>query len=285
MASRAGAAWGSSTGASAEPGPRRRAEGHRASLAEDEGFRLRFVRESKAAASIDHPNVIPIYSAGEQDGVLYLAMRYVDGDDLPHADPPRGPARRRAGGLHRLPGRLRAGRRPRRGARAPRRQAGQRPARPRRSRLPHRLRPDQDGRRRVGDPLGPLGRHARLRRAGADPRRAGGCPRRRLRARVRALPRADRPRAVPARRRHGDPVRPHQRPAPVGPRQRALAPGRVRRGARPRAREGPGRALPVGRRPGPRRAGGGRDGALTPATSAASPSAPRRPTAPTSCRR
>jgi streptogramin lyase len=52
------------------------------SLAEDEGFRLRFVRESKAAASIDHPNVIPIYSAGDEDGVLYLAMRYVDGDDL-----------------------------------------------------------------------------------------------------------------------------------------------------------------------------------------------------------
>src|SRR5439155_2870728 len=51
-------------------------------LAEDESFRERFVRESNAAASIDHPNIIPIYGAGEADGVLYIAMRYVDGLDL-----------------------------------------------------------------------------------------------------------------------------------------------------------------------------------------------------------
>lgn len=51
-------------------------------LAEDETFRTRFVRESQMAASIDHPNVIPIYDADEIDGVLYLAMRYVDGTDL-----------------------------------------------------------------------------------------------------------------------------------------------------------------------------------------------------------
>jgi len=51
-------------------------------LAEDEHFRSRFVREPRLAASLDHPNVIPIYEAGEHDGQLYLAMRYVDGDDL-----------------------------------------------------------------------------------------------------------------------------------------------------------------------------------------------------------
>ena len=44
--------------------------------------RERFVRESRAAAAIEHPNVIPIYSAGEQDGVAYIVMRFVDGDDL-----------------------------------------------------------------------------------------------------------------------------------------------------------------------------------------------------------
>ena len=49
-------------------------------LAEDPDFRERFVRESRAAASIDHPNVIPIYYAGESDdGSLYIAMRYVEG--------------------------------------------------------------------------------------------------------------------------------------------------------------------------------------------------------------
>jgi YVTN family beta-propeller protein len=51
-------------------------------LAEDPGFRERFVRESRAAASIDHPNVIPIYYTGEHDGALYIAMRYVEGSDL-----------------------------------------------------------------------------------------------------------------------------------------------------------------------------------------------------------
>jgi serine/threonine protein kinase len=51
-------------------------------LARDESFRRRFAGESKVAASLDHPNVIPIYHAGEFDDVLYLAMRFVRGDDL-----------------------------------------------------------------------------------------------------------------------------------------------------------------------------------------------------------
>ena len=51
-------------------------------LAHDPRFRERFVRESQLAASIDHPNVIPIYEAGEADGRLYIAMRYVEGTDL-----------------------------------------------------------------------------------------------------------------------------------------------------------------------------------------------------------
>src|SRR4051794_18808244 len=51
-------------------------------LAADEGFRERFKQESMTAASIDHPNVIPIYHAGEEGGQLYITMRYVDGTDL-----------------------------------------------------------------------------------------------------------------------------------------------------------------------------------------------------------
>ncbi len=51
-------------------------------LAEDERFRERFLRESRLAASLDHPNVIPIYEAGEVEGLLYIAMRYVEGTDL-----------------------------------------------------------------------------------------------------------------------------------------------------------------------------------------------------------
>ena len=51
-------------------------------LAGNEKFRDRFLRESKIAASIDHPNIVPIYDADEADGVLFLAMRYVEGTDL-----------------------------------------------------------------------------------------------------------------------------------------------------------------------------------------------------------
>lgn len=51
-------------------------------LSEDEGFRTRFIRESEAAASLDHPNIIPIFEAGEVGTVLYIAMRYVKTTDL-----------------------------------------------------------------------------------------------------------------------------------------------------------------------------------------------------------
>jgi serine/threonine protein kinase len=51
-------------------------------LAWDEHFRERFVRESHIAATIDHPNIIPIFDAGEADGLLYIAMRFVQGPDL-----------------------------------------------------------------------------------------------------------------------------------------------------------------------------------------------------------
>ena len=51
-------------------------------FAQDEGFRERFQRESQIAASIEHPNVIPVYEAGDLEGSLYLIMRWVDGTDL-----------------------------------------------------------------------------------------------------------------------------------------------------------------------------------------------------------
>jgi serine/threonine protein kinase len=51
-------------------------------IAKEPGFQRRFVEESKLAASLDHPNVIPIYAAGEFEGVLYIAMRFVPGHDM-----------------------------------------------------------------------------------------------------------------------------------------------------------------------------------------------------------
>src|SRR4051812_43475470 len=47
-----------------------------------ENFRARFLRESRLAAAVDHPNIIPIYEAGDADGQLFIAMRYVPGVDL-----------------------------------------------------------------------------------------------------------------------------------------------------------------------------------------------------------
>jgi Protein kinase domain len=51
-------------------------------LAADEAFRQRFIRESRAAAAVDDPHIIPVYEAGEADGVLFIAMRYVPGGDV-----------------------------------------------------------------------------------------------------------------------------------------------------------------------------------------------------------
>ena len=51
-------------------------------LAADVSFRERFLRESRLAASLEHPNVVPIHDAGEVDGQLYIAMRLVEGTDL-----------------------------------------------------------------------------------------------------------------------------------------------------------------------------------------------------------
>jgi serine/threonine-protein kinase len=51
-------------------------------LAGSPEFRERFLRETHVAASLEHPNIVPIHDAGETDGVLYLVMRHVEGTDL-----------------------------------------------------------------------------------------------------------------------------------------------------------------------------------------------------------
>jgi serine/threonine-protein kinase len=51
-------------------------------LAESEGFRERFTREARIAAALQHPNIVTVYDAGEVDGILYLAMQYIEGNDL-----------------------------------------------------------------------------------------------------------------------------------------------------------------------------------------------------------
>src|ERR1051326_7874407 len=59
-------------------------------LATDDAFRARFLAESRIAASLNHPNVIPIYDMGSHEGLLYIAMRYVSGTDLRQVIKKRG---------------------------------------------------------------------------------------------------------------------------------------------------------------------------------------------------
>src|SRR5687768_17194514 len=51
-------------------------------FASDAEFRRRFERESRLAASIEHPNLVPVYAAGEEDGRLFIVMRFIAGTDL-----------------------------------------------------------------------------------------------------------------------------------------------------------------------------------------------------------
>ncbi|MDD9381093.1 serine/threonine-protein kinase [Streptomyces sp. ZAF1911] len=51
-------------------------------LTRDDALRRRFIHESRMAAAIDHPHIVPIFASGESNGVLYIAMRYVPGPDL-----------------------------------------------------------------------------------------------------------------------------------------------------------------------------------------------------------
>ncbi|GHE07928.1 serine/threonine-protein kinase [Streptomyces alanosinicus] len=60
-------------------------------LARNDTFRNRFTHESQVAAAIDHPHIVPVFEAGETDGVLYIAMRYVPGSDLRRLLDLRGP--------------------------------------------------------------------------------------------------------------------------------------------------------------------------------------------------
>jgi serine/threonine protein kinase len=59
-------------------------------LAADEAFRKRFIRESRTAAAVDDPHIIPVFEAGEANGVLFIAMRYVPGGDVGSLIPKRG---------------------------------------------------------------------------------------------------------------------------------------------------------------------------------------------------
>ena len=198
-------------------------------LAQEPGFRELFIRESTTAAALEHPNVIPVYRAGEDAGHLYIAMRFVEGESL-------GLLIARSG---RLP--------PGRAARLVAQVADALDAAHERGLVHRDVKPanvmiaDPDGEehayltdfglsirgaRGTGRDAGALGGDARIPGAGADRRAAHRPAHRRLRAGLHAVSRADRPRPVQrARRRrspHGAPDRPSApgvRASPPGSRE------------------------------------------------------------------
>ena len=261
------------------PGPACRAEDPGPALAHDEAFRQRFIRESRAAAAVDHPHIIPVFDAGEANGVLFIAMRFVRGRDvrtLLDSIGPLPPARA-AEIVAQVASALDAAHE--RGPRAPRRQAGEHAARrvvgrAARPRLPVRLRAQQavPGPDRAHLP-GPVPRHARLRRARADRGPRGRRARRPVRAGLRRLRTAQRRAPVQARGGPGDRVRQAVRASaadkhpPRGPAvrgRRRADPGHGPRAGGPvrdlrRVHRGPARGV---RAPPPRRHGPGKHTAV-----------------------
>ena len=128
------------------------------------------------AAAIDHPNVIPVYEAGEEDGRLYLVMRWVAGTDLHKLIRDTGRLEPTRARRDRQPGGRSAGRGACRRARASRRQARQR-APQQRPRVPGRLRPHAPRRHgHAADDRRPLPRHRRLHGARSSSTRARTTP-------------------------------------------------------------------------------------------------------------
>ena len=217
-------------------------------LAQDARFRERFLRESQIAASLDEPHVVPTLAVGEDDGMLYLAMRVRRRARPARGSQARGPARARARRRSHRPGRRRA----RRGARArprpPRREAGQRARADDgcgRARLPLRLRSrqarvlGQQPDRRAG-----ARRHDRVHLARADRGRGDRRAGRRLLARAACSSSASRGEAPFERETEIATVYAHMNePPPRATDVRPGIPARLRHRCRESAREGAGRPL------------------------------------------
>ena len=241
-------------------------------LAENERFRARFLHESRVAGAVNHPNVIPVYDAGESDGLLYISMRYVEGTDLRGLLRTDGPldVQRAVSIISQAASALTATHQ--RGLIHRDVKPGEHAARPAHDRGRHRpplpvgLRPRQEPRLagRADEDRAVHG-HGRLRRARADPRQGRRQAHGRLRAGLRPVRVPHRVAAVSPQGRLRDDHGPRQRRAAGRVRAAARRARRDRRRRRAGAGEGPRRPLRElrgdGRRAAPRGGRADRDDA------------------------
>ena len=89
---------------------------------------LRFIREIRTVASLQHPNILPLHDSGHVEALLYYVMPYVGGETLARPNRPRKAAALRCSLQHRARGRRRARLRARPGNHSSRHQAGEHPA-------------------------------------------------------------------------------------------------------------------------------------------------------------
>ncbi len=262
-------------------------------LGADDEHVSRFRHEARAVAQLSHPNVVTVIDRFEEGGRQYIVFEYVDGENLkqlldrtgPLPAAPRARDRGRGGGRPRVRARARR--------RAPRREAAERPAQPRRRDQGDRLRDRAVARRRErADADGNRARHEQLPLSGAGERPARHAGGRRLLPRRRALRAAGGrgavPRREPGRRRAEARQRAAAEPAGAAARRSGAPRGRGGAGAA----EGPGAAvrldgrlrggaarLPRRGRVGRHGADDGRSAAAAPAPGAAAARDARRPEA------
>ena len=237
-------------------------------LASSERARRRFLREARAAAGVNHPNIVTIHAVGEYRGIPYLVMEYVAGRTLRQRIVGASPGTDRSH-PHQHADRRRARPGPRARGDSPRHQAGEHPARRYRGAgEDRRFRAGARGARRHRAHHGrPGDRDALLHGAGTGPRRAGRPEDRPVLSRLRHVRDGRGPFPVHGQAHPGRDPKGLRRGAPSARRGQPQGPEAPRTGRQQAAREEPRGPFPVGR--------GGR-GSLAPAPRAREPGTPAR---------
>ena len=181
----------------------------RPELAGSQAIIDRFKQELLLATQVTHKNVIRIYDLSEADGMKFITMEYVEGEDLRGLMQKKGKLAPGGSGRDHAAGLPRAGSRAQRGHHSPRPEAAKHHARQDRPHPGHGLRPGPHARRRRHDPDRRPGRHHGLHVPGTGPGQGFGPALRPVHAGPDLLRTADRQDAVQGRQRRGQPAQAH----------------------------------------------------------------------------